>query len=316
MKTYITLMALTLRNVTFSSGTEVSGSSSKGYLTEGLINIPLDGEFVENNPAIFQLKEEETNTVESSDSDAFKEKVNDFLNDLAQLVSKTFEVKITIDDKVDFNPDGSIGITPPQDHAYVEEKWEQLKPSFIEQDTRGCGVGTNITGDVLRKMETKLDIAIAEDRKEHIESLNIKNIGEALGAASMCWSETPKGIFDSTLASHIQTNLQQNLEKNGELVPEGTGAQLIAKERYEQLFKHDISVEMDAEQNANHQLLQAAINLLTANAEYYCPNGWHKEIWRLMCKKSKEDRIIIAGALLAAEYDRLNFITNKTKSVS
>lgn len=28
-------------------------------------------------------------------------------------------------------------------------------------------------------------------------------VGEALGAASMCWSETPKGVFDSTRAAAI-----------------------------------------------------------------------------------------------------------------
>lgn len=33
---------------------------------------------------------------------------------------------------------------------------------------------------------------------------NLKQIvGEAIGEASMCWSETPRGIFDSTRASKI-----------------------------------------------------------------------------------------------------------------
>lgn len=37
-------------------------------------------------------------------------------------------------------------------------------------------------------------------------------LGQAIGEASMCWSETPKGIFDSTKASKIVDNLIRNLE--------------------------------------------------------------------------------------------------------
>lgn len=36
-------------------------------------------------------------------------------------------------------------------------------------------------------------------------------IYEALGAASMCWSETPKGTFDSTKANEIGEDLIQKL---------------------------------------------------------------------------------------------------------
>ena len=36
-------------------------------------------------------------------------------------------------------------------------------------------------------------------------------IYEALGAASMCWSETPKGTFDSTKANKIGEDLIQKL---------------------------------------------------------------------------------------------------------
>lgn len=39
-------------------------------------------------------------------------------------------------------------------------------------------------------------------------------IFEALGEASMCWSQTPLGIFDSTAASKIGDKLIKNLEEN------------------------------------------------------------------------------------------------------
>lgn len=37
------------------------------------------------------------------------------------------------------------------------------------------------------------------EEQESIESI----IGVAIGEASMCWSETPKGVFDSTRAKEI-----------------------------------------------------------------------------------------------------------------
>lgn len=38
-------------------------------------------------------------------------------------------------------------------------------------------------------------------------------IFQALGEASMCWSETPKGVFDSTRAKEIGEKLCKNLEE-------------------------------------------------------------------------------------------------------
>ena len=35
---------------------------------------------------------------------------------------------------------------------------------------------------------------------------------ESLGAASMCWSETPKGVFDSTLAREIGDKLWDRIQ--------------------------------------------------------------------------------------------------------
>ena len=45
-------------------------------------------------------------------------------------------------------------------------------------------------------------------------------IGEAIGAASMCWCETPTGIFDSTRASKIADRVTAALEAErvGEVV--------------------------------------------------------------------------------------------------
>ena len=38
-------------------------------------------------------------------------------------------------------------------------------------------------------------------------------IGEAIGQASMCWSETPKGVFDSTMAIKIRDEVVRAIEE-------------------------------------------------------------------------------------------------------
>jgi hypothetical protein len=51
-----------------------------------------------------------------------------------------------------------------------------------------------------------------ETHKE-IETL----IGEAIGEASMCWSETPQGIFDSTRAREICDRLTEAVKRRHHL---------------------------------------------------------------------------------------------------
>jgi len=48
----------------------------------------------------------------------------------------------------------------------------------------------------------------------HLDILNNWNelIMTAIGKASMCWSETPKGIFDSTRAEQIGKKLLQDIK--------------------------------------------------------------------------------------------------------
>jgi hypothetical protein len=97
-----------------------------------------------------------------------------------------------------------------------------------------------------------------------------------------------------------------------------TGIELIEAERLEQIFKHGRTVDMDVALNGNKQLAIAAHRML-AWAEHDpttegvvfvqppAPEGWNPDIWAKMVlfipyKKS----LIIAGALIAAEIDRLN----------
>lgn len=110
-----------------------------------------------------------------------------------------------------------------------------------------------------------------------------------------------------------------------------TGIELIAEERQEQIEKHGRSIEQDVKLNHGHyeengevfnnpQLTHAAGQLIHPDdsvfrqlfeAGIFMPHRWDKNIWVKMMKKPYKERLIIAGALIAAEIDR---IQNETKT--
>lgn len=86
-----------------------------------------------------------------------------------------------------------------------------------------------------------------------------------------------------------------------------TGIELIAEERDEQIKKHHFTVEEDVQVNDQQQLAIAAMWLIDGSIEKqnYCPAEWDSDIWQRMARKSYRERLIIAGALIAAEIDRI-----------
>lgn len=91
-----------------------------------------------------------------------------------------------------------------------------------------------------------------------------------------------------------------------------TGVDLIFKERQKQIDKHGFT----AEYQANHpefyedgQLLYAVRYMFNADIlgadNLSEPLNWDRDKFIKLCKKSRKERMIIAGALLAAELDRL-----------
>lgn len=92
-----------------------------------------------------------------------------------------------------------------------------------------------------------------------------------------------------------------------------TGIELIAQERQEQIEKHGRSVESDVEINANCELISAACALLHTDSELSPMDlikemklkNWDSGILDKMDSKPYKERLIIAGALIAAEIDRL-----------
>jgi len=91
-----------------------------------------------------------------------------------------------------------------------------------------------------------------------------------------------------------------------------TGIELISKEREEQISKHHRTIEKDVENNSYKQLAGAAHGLLAKDFDEYPPDyfevippGWNEESYKKMFDKPYKERLIIAGALIAAELDRL-----------
>jgi hypothetical protein len=93
----------------------------------------------------------------------------------------------------------------------------------------------------------------------------------------------------------------------------GFGLDLIKQERIEQIEKHGRTLERDVKENNHYQLSEAAGLLCAPDPEAdfavelheCCPVDWDEAIWVKMMSKPYKDRLVIAGALIAAEIDRI-----------
>ena len=83
-----------------------------------------------------------------------------------------------------------------------------------------------------------------------------------------------------------------------------TGIELIAQERKEQIEKHGRTVAYDIAENHSGRLTDAAYGLII-HKYAFMPDNWDREIVNKMLAKSYKDRLVIAGALIAAEIDRI-----------
>ncbi len=90
-----------------------------------------------------------------------------------------------------------------------------------------------------------------------------------------------------------------------------TGIELIAEERQEQIEKHGRTIASDVENNPKCELARVAGTLAWPEiedihgVEESCPENWIGPLWDKMIEKPYKARLIIAGALIAAEIDRL-----------
>ena len=90
---------------------------------------------------------------------------------------------------------------------------------------------------------------------------------------------------------------------------DNSGIKLIAIERQEQIEKHGRTLESDARNNGGRELCKAAIALLQQNPSIMdFPESWRQSaLTHKIAAKSYDKRVVIAGAMLAAESDRINF---------
>lgn len=90
-----------------------------------------------------------------------------------------------------------------------------------------------------------------------------------------------------------------------------TGIELIAKERQEQIDKHGRTIISDVFENRDGDLATGARALIETFDFPFLdgfPVRWGKDSCEKMANKSYKERLIIAGALIAAEIDRLQYI--------
>ncbi len=83
-----------------------------------------------------------------------------------------------------------------------------------------------------------------------------------------------------------------------------TGIELISQERQEQIEKHGFDVKRDSDYSKN-ELVKAA--MFCVNPELFeWPYYWHSSFRDKILAKTRKERLVIAGALIAAELDRMN----------
>lgn len=85
-----------------------------------------------------------------------------------------------------------------------------------------------------------------------------------------------------------------------------TGVELIEVERKEQIEKHGRTIENDQRDNRGLQLVTGAIAILSEKFGTF-PDGWDLKICNNIACKPYKERLAIAGALIAAEIDRVNY---------
>jgi len=95
-----------------------------------------------------------------------------------------------------------------------------------------------------------------------------------------------------------------------------TGIEHIIQERKEQVEKHGRTLQDDIKNNDKYQLSFGAARLTALDPYRFrvkgsalgVPEGWDLKLWDKMLSKPYKERLRIAGALLAAEIDRIQAI--------
>ena len=92
-----------------------------------------------------------------------------------------------------------------------------------------------------------------------------------------------------------------------------SGIELIAIERQEQIEKHGRTIIKDVAENSRpvghlkmQPLLIGAVKCTGVVGGLPWPDNWNEVVCDKIDKKTRKEKLIIAGAFIAAEIDRLN----------
>jgi len=88
-----------------------------------------------------------------------------------------------------------------------------------------------------------------------------------------------------------------------------TGIELISEEREKQILKHGFTGQHHAlhpELYAENQLIEASVKIGAPVPYNQAPKGWDVKWFANLCERPYKERLVIAGALIAAELDRRN----------
>lgn len=111
----------------------------------------------------------------------------------------------------------------------------------------------------------------------------------------------PKGIAD--LLKKVDNFLEEVKKKKEKKM---TGIEKISLERLDQKVKHNHTIKSDYQQYPDFQLVSLVEAILSCNIDK-APDCFPDHMVNQILRKNYEQRLIIAGALIAAEIDRLNF---------
>lgn len=88
----------------------------------------------------------------------------------------------------------------------------------------------------------------------------------------------------------------------------------IAHERAEQINVHKHTPEIDSCKNKHGELIEGALYLLGHNKNSF-PCSWSDATREKFDSKNRKQKLIVAGALIAAELDRIEFMENQPEDI-
>lgn len=134
--------------------------------------------------------------------------------------------------------------------------------------------------------------------------------------------ENLKEAFDAGMNCPVAVaTFEEWLECHGKKISK-TGVDLITDERKKQIKKHGFTAEHHALNSekwySRFQLQTAAKYLLDedipeSELRIKVPINWDVDWFERLNKRERKERLVIAGALIAAELDRLNYIEEHGK---